>query len=329
MEIVELSANQSFWSVLHSQPLQDNSPVQNYLLMGFYGSLSPELLGLFMNLEGEEPYTRSLIYVDTPFMNPDEGEYTVARLDHLSSRDYLYINPTPLTGGLAHFQTVHDFWLEALQISLVICIVGAGVVLSIRWKKTEKEGEAMSIQLDKASMLTAWFPLWLVLGLSPLVFLFCGIKLNLYTVATPALAMGFGITLIYPMAKELNTGELTFQAVDKAFVRNGIAPIENTAILIFVFMSFLLVPASGIYNAIMVLQLMVIFMAVATLFLLPSVALLMAKDRDQLPAYLEDLERKEQMEKLSRAKEASVHTDEPEAAAHQPEPTLEERIKLK
>ena len=222
-EIIDLMTNQqangelSFWDLLmmFNGDTQGNKRAQAFLLDVFYASITDETRNIFVN----EDYTRTLIYVDMPFIPVADTEKSV---DEINKATEVFSgqrgdSAEKLTGVAATAIEVNQRIVSSQWTSLIFALVLTIIALAIVFK-----GMTYSILTTSPVIATV--------GLQWLVMWQLDVPLSLVTVMIGSILVGVGVDFSIHIAnriKELGGG---IDAIKSAAVGTGMSLFEAATV---------------------------------------------------------------------------------------------------
>jgi len=274
---INFSNSENFWEILHSPPIMQNKPIQKYLLNIFYDALSKESRGMvinqFLEPEKDDYYKKTLIYVDMPILTDKQTHDAVALVNEVVEDHYLYVKPSKLTGVAAVAVAVNDLLLENQKLTLFLSIIFVFLTLSIIFR--EKGSKLPNFKLGGLTTL----PVVMVVALQPLVMILADVSLNLATVMIGSTVIGAGVDFSVHITQRTMERGMNIKSVEHSVEKSGMALVEATGITLLGLCAAFLIPIKAIYNFVLVIMVLLALSAVAAMFVLPSIYVLLIKSR--------------------------------------------------
>jgi len=267
---INFSNSANFWELLHSPAVMQNRGMQKYLLNVFYDTLSEESRGMvinqFLDPHKADYYKKTLIYVDMPVLSDKETHKAVDLVDELTDPgDFTHVKPTKLTGVAAVAVAVNDLLIESQRVTLVLSIVLVFLTLSIIFK--EKGSKYPNFKLGGLTTL----PVVMVVCLEPLVMILADVSLNLATVMIGSTVIGAGVDFSVHITQRTQERGMNIKSVENSVEKSGMALVEATFITVLGLCASFWIPIAAIYNFVLVIMVLLVLSAVAAMFLLPSI----------------------------------------------------------
>jgi len=266
---INLSNSANFWELLHSPAVMQNRGVQKYLLNVFYDALSRESRGMvinqFLDPNKADYYTKTLIYVDMPVLTDKETHEAVVLVNEITEESYIYVRPTKLTGVAAVAVAVNDLLIESQQTTLILSILFVFITLSVIFK--EKGSKWPNFKLGGLTTL----PVVIVVCLEPLVMIMADVSLNLATVMIGSTVIGAGVDFSVHITQRTQERGMNIKSVENSVEKSGMALVEATIITVLGLCAAFWIPIAAIYNFVLVIMILLALSAVAAMFLLPAI----------------------------------------------------------
>ncbi len=277
---LNLSDSQNFWGLLHSPVVMQSRGLQKYLLNVFYDSLSIESRGMlineFLDPTAEDYYTKTLIYVDMPILTDQQTHDAVFKVNDVVERNYVYVEPTQLTGFAAVAVAINDLLIESQKFTLILSIILVFFTLSIVFKD---KGPWWKWNFKLGGLTT--LPVVMVVALEPIVMILADVSLNLATVMIGSTVIGAGVDFSVHITQRMKERGMNIKSVENSVEKSGMALIEATGITVLGLCAAFLIPISAIYNFVLVIMVLLVLSAVAAMFLLPAFFILIIKSRKE------------------------------------------------
>lgn len=213
----QVSGDYSFWDLLmmFNGDTQGNKRAQAFLLDVFYASITDETRNIFVN----EDYTRTLIYVDMPFIPVADTEKSVDEINKATDTfsGQRGDSAEKLTGVAATAIEVNQRIVSSQWTSLIFALVLTIIALAIVFK-----GMTYSILTTSPVIATV--------GLQWLVMWQLDVPLSLVTVMIGSILVGVGVDFSIHIAnriKELGGG---IDAIKSAAVGTGMSLFEAATV---------------------------------------------------------------------------------------------------
>ena len=213
----EVSGDYSFWDLLmmFNGDTQGNKRAQAFLLDVFYASITDETRNIFVN----EDYTRTLIYVDMPFIPVADTERSVEEVNKATDTfsGQRGDSAEKLTGVAATAIEVNQRIVGSQWNSLIFALVLTIIALAIVFK-----GMAYSVITTSPVIATVslqWLVMWQL-----------DVPLSLVTVMIGSILVGVGVDFSIHIAnriKELGGG---IEAIKSAAVGTGMSLFEAATV---------------------------------------------------------------------------------------------------
>lgn len=275
--LVPIQLQGNFWDMLHQSGVNQNKPLQKFLLNVFYDSLSDESRGMLINeykvnettgepIDESEYYKKTLIYVDMPIMSDKEAHKVVSKVDYIClNKPHGDLQVTRLTGVAAVAVAVNDMMYKSQIISLILAIVFVFFTLLIIFKYTKPYKNALKLSL------LASLTIVIIVGLEPLVMKIFNTELNLATIMIGSSIIGAGVDFSIHITQRIREKGETIRSVENSIETSGMGLFEATMITVAGLSSAFYVPAPAIYKFIFVVMILLVLSAVAAMFILPSI----------------------------------------------------------
>jgi predicted RND superfamily exporter protein len=269
---IPLPFNISFWDAITLYA--GRTVTQNTLINLFYGALSKEMNSFLISGD----YSRALIYVFQPSLDITLTRNAVDGINHaVDSLPLTRATASHLTGVAAITLAVNDLLIDGTLISLAVCTFLTWVVLVVVFR---------SWRLGLFTLI----PCLVVIGLEPMILVTLNIPLSVVTVMIGSIAIGTGVDFSIQISQRVRKGGLNMESVKDTVENMGISVVEATSTVVFGFMAVLFspgflvdiamghpytivagVPIQAIRDFIVMINILLILNAVASLFILPAI----------------------------------------------------------
>lgn len=251
----------TFWELL-TEPEKygtDNPQVQRFLLNVFYSSLTDETRGLFIS----EDYSRSLIYVDMPFVAVAETKIAVDAVNDYTHMSYKGdISAEELTGVAAIAIAVNQLIVDSQWSSLGFAIVLTLMTLAIVFK-------------DIRFSICTTAPVIATVSLQWLVMWQMDVPLSLVTVMIGSILVGVGVDFSIHIANRIRELGGGLEAIRTATVSTGMSLFEAATVTTLGLITAYQIPIPEIKPFITVIIILLWIAAASALMLLPAIFVLL------------------------------------------------------
>jgi len=246
----EVNGSSSFWDVLIAV---DNQVAENYMLDVFYRSLTNETRELFMSKD----YSRTLLYINMPYMPVAKTEQAVAMVNENTTKNYI-IDVHELTGIAAVTIAVNNLIVSSQWISLFTAVGLTLMTLAFVFR-------------DMRFALYTTLPVASTVALQWLVMHLFGISLSLVTVMIGSIIIGVGVDYSIHIANRVRELGGDKQAVITSTVTTGMSLTEATVVTILGLSTAYLIPIPEVGPFLTVIIVLLIIAAASALVLLPAI----------------------------------------------------------
>lgn len=257
------SEDATFWNVLLSlDSVPGNEASQIFLLNVFYDSLTDETRSLFVSSD----YSRSLIYVDMPFLPVKETEGSVNEINEYSEQTYAdgNIDSGKLTGVAAVAIVVNKLIVSSQWSSLAFAVILTLITLGIVFRD-------LRFAIWTTSPVVATVALqWLVMAVKD-------VSLSLVTVMIGSILVGVGVDFSIHIANRIRELGGGIEAIRLATVSTGMSLFEAATVTTLGLATAYLIPIPEIKPFITVIIILLWIAAASALFLLPAIFVTLEK----------------------------------------------------
>ena len=272
----EVEGNGSFWetlSALDGSPSGDDQ-AHNFLLYVFYNSMTAEMRELFIS----SSFSRSLIYIDMPFMDVKNTEEAV---DGAGGVNYWVDNTagvksTYLVGVASVTIEVNNLIVDSQWRSLGFALLFTIVTLGLVFR-------------DLRFALLTTLPVGFTVGMQWLAMDYLGVPLSLVTVMVGSILVGVGIDFSIHIANRVKEQGGTIEAVRVACASTGMSLFEATTVTAAGLTCAYQIPIEAIHPFVTVIIILLIVAALAALLLLPAIYSLLIKSNVSLTGGVETM----------------------------------------
>ena len=272
----EVEGNGSFWetlSALDGSPSGDDQ-AHNFLLYVFYNSMTDEMRELFIS----SSFSRSLIYIDMPFMDVRNTEEAV---DGPGGVNYwvdntVGVKSTYLVGVASVTIEVNNLIVDSQWRSLGFALLFTILTLGLVFR-------------DLRFALLTTLPVGFTVAMQWLAMDALGVPLSLVTVMVGSILVGVGIDFSIHIANRVKEQGGTIEAVRVACASTGMSLTEAVTVTAFGLFSAYLIPIDAIKPFVTVIILLLFVAAVAALLLLPAIYSLLIKSNVSLTGGVETM----------------------------------------
>ena len=251
----------SFWDLLVTPRDEGagNSRIEGFLLNVFYNSLSDETRGLFIS----DDYSRSLIYVDMPFVPVAETDQAVTLVNDYTSMDYRGdIDAEELTGVAAVAIAVNELIVGSQWSSLGFAVILTIMTLAIVFK-------------DIRFSLWTTAPVIATVSLQWLVMWRMDVSLSLVTVMIGSILVGVGVDFSIHIANRIRELGGGIEAIRTSTVSTGMSLFEAATVTTLGMITAYQIPIPEIKPFITVIIILLWIAAASALILLPAIFVLL------------------------------------------------------
>ena len=272
----EVAGNGSFWetlSALDGSPSGDDQ-AHNFLIYVFYNSMTDEMRELFIS----SSFSRSLIYIDMPFMDVKNTEEAV---DGPGGINYWVDNTAGVKSsylvGVASVtievnNLIVDSQWRSLGFALLFTILTLGLVFR-----------------DLRFALLTTIPVFFTVAMQWLAMDALGVPLSLVTVMVGSILVGVGIDFSIHIANRVKEQGGTMEAVKVACASTGMSLFEATTVTAAGLTSAYYIPIQAIHPFVTVIIILLIVAALSALLLLPAIYALLIKNNVSLTGGVETM----------------------------------------
>jgi len=247
----------SFWDLLVTPRDEGagNSRIEGFLLNVFYNSLSDETRGLFIS----DDFSRSLIYVDMPFVPVAETDKAVTLVNDYTSMDYRGdIDAEELTGVAAVAIAVNELIVGSQWSSLGFAVILTIMTLAIVFK-------------DIRFSLWTTAPVIATVSLQWLVMWRMDVSLSLVTVMIGSILVGVGVDFSIHIANRIRELGGGIEAIRTSTVSTGMSLFEAATVTTLGMITAYQIPIPEIKPFITVIIILLWVAAASALILLPAI----------------------------------------------------------
>jgi len=251
----------SFWDLLVTPRDEGagNSRIEGFLLNVFYNSLSDETRGLFIS----DDFSRSLIYVDMPFVPVAETDKAVTLVNDYTSMDYRGdIDAEELTGVAAVAIAVNELIVGSQWSSLGFAVILTIMTLAIVFK-------------DIRFSLWTTAPVIATVSLQWLVMWRMDVSLSLVTVMIGSILVGVGVDFSIHIANRIRELGGGIEAIRTSTVSTGMSLFEAATVTTLGMITAYQIPIPEIKPFITVIIILLWVAAASALILLPAIFVLL------------------------------------------------------
>ena len=274
----EVEGNGSFWetlSALDGSPSGDDQ-AHNFLLYVFYNSMTDEMRELFIS----SSFSRSLIYIDMPFMDVRNTEEAV---DGPGGVNYWVDNTagvksTYLVGVASVTIEVNNLIVDSQWRSLGFALLFTILTLGLVFR-------------DLRFALLTTLPVGFTVAMQWLAMDALGVPLSLVTVMVGSILVGVGIDFSIHIANRVKEQGGTIEAVRVACASTGRSLFEATTVTAAGLTCAYYIPIEAIHPFVTVIIILLIVAALAALLLLPAIFSLLIKSNLSLTGGVETMVR--------------------------------------
>jgi len=272
----EVEGNGSFWetlSALDGSPSGDDQ-VHNFLIYVFYNSMTDEMRELFIS----SGFSRSLIYIDMPFMDVKNTEEAV---DGPGGINYWVDNTAGVKSsylvGVASVtievnNLIVDSQWRSLGFALLFTILTLGLVFR-----------------DLRFALLTTVPVFFTVAMQWLAMDSLGVPLSLVTVMVGSILVGVGIDFSIHIANRVKEQGGTMEAVKVACASTGMSLFEATTVTAAGLTCAYRIPIEALHPFVTVIIILLIVAALSALLLLPAIYALLIKNNVGLTGGVETM----------------------------------------
>jgi predicted RND superfamily exporter protein len=261
----EQSGNASFWRTLDTLDAQDLGGVQtqNFLIYVFYNSLTKEMRELFISND----YSRSLIYIDMPFMDV-VGTETATNLVNKHASESSFPN-TELVGVASVTIEVNDLIVGSQWTSLGFALLFTILTLGLVFR------DILYALLTTIPVFFTVFMQWLIMDTG-------NVELSLVTVMIGSILVGVGVDFSIHIANRVKELGGSLEAIKSACSSTGMSLFEAVVVTTAGMMCAFQIPIPAIKPFVVVIIVLLIIAAISALLLLPAIYALMVKSNVNL-----------------------------------------------
>ena len=258
----EFDDDLTFWRLLEeidrNPALTENSQKrqQIFLLNVFYNSLTDETRYLFT----EPTYSRSLVYIDMPFLPVKETQTSVSSINEHASMTYAEgnVRSGELTGVAAVSIAVNSLIVESQWSSLAFAVILTLITLGIVFK-----------DLRFATWTT--LPVVSTVALQWLVMARMDVSLSLVTVMIGSILVGVGVDFSIHIANRIRELGGGIEAIRTSTVSTGMSLFEAATVTTLGMVTAYLIPIPEIKPFVTVVIILLWIAAASALVLLPAI----------------------------------------------------------
>ena len=261
----EQSGNASFWRTLDTLDAQDLGGVQtqNFLIYVFYNSLTEEMRELFISND----YSRSLIYIDMPFMDV-VGTETATNLVNKHASESSFPN-TELVGVASVTIEVNDLIVGSQWTSLGFALLFTILTLGLVFR------DILYALLTTIPVFFTVFMQWLIMDAG-------NVELSLVTVMIGSILVGVGVDFSIHIANRVKELGGSLEAIKSSCASTGMSLVEATVVTAAGMMCAFKIPIPAIKPFVIVIIVLLVIAAISALLLLPAIYSLMVKSNVNL-----------------------------------------------
>jgi len=247
----QVNQDTSFWEVLQGL---ENTESQSFMLNVFYDSLTNETREFFVSKD----YTRTLLYVNMPFLPVSETSVAVDDVNRWISYPYGSVNVQDLTGVAAVTIAVNNLIVDSQWTSLGFAVLLTLLTLAIVFR-------------DLRYAVWTTIPVVATVGLQWLVMWGLDITLSLVTVMIGSIVIGVGVDYSIHISNRIRELGGTLEAIEKATVSTGMSLTEATVVTTFGLWTAYMIPIPEVKPFVTVIIVLLIIAASSALVLLPAI----------------------------------------------------------
>jgi len=272
----EVEGNGSFWetlSALDGSPSGDDQ-AHNFLIYVFYNSMTDEMRELFIS----PSYSRSLIYIDMPFMDVKNTEEAVDGpgginywVDHTSG-----VKSSHLVGVASVTIEVNNLIVDSQWRSLGFALLFTILTLGLVFR-------------DLRFALLTTVPVFFTVAMQWLAMDALGVPLSLVTVMVGSILVGVGIDFSIHIANRVKEQGGTMEAVKIACASTGMSLFEATTVTAAGLTCAYRIPIEALHPFVTVIIILLIVAALSALLLLPAIYALLIKNNVGLTGGVETM----------------------------------------
>jgi len=251
----------SFWDLLVTPRDEGagNSRIEGFLLNVFYNSLSDETRGLFIS----DDFSRSLIYVDMPFVPVAETDKAVTLVNDYTSMDYRGdIDAEELTGVAAVAIAVNELIVGSQWSSLGFAVILTIMTLAIVFKDIRFSVWTTAPVIATVSL--QWLVMWRM-----------DVSLSLVTVMIGSILVGVGVDFSIHIANRIRELGGGIEAIRTSTVSTGMSLFEAATVTTLGMITAYQIPIPEIKPFITVIIILLWVAAASALILLPAIFVLL------------------------------------------------------
>ncbi|RZP08195.1 MAG: hypothetical protein EVA35_04095 [Candidatus Poseidoniales archaeon] len=272
----EVEGNGSFWetlSALDGSPSGDDQ-AHNFLIYVFYNSMTDEMRELFIS----SSYSRSLIYIDMPFMDVKNTEEAVDGpgginywVDHTTG-----VKSSHLVGVASVTIEVNNLIVDSQWRSLGFALLFTILTLGLVFR-------------DLRFALLTTVPVFFTVAMQWLAMDSLGVPLSLVTVMVGSILVGVGIDFSIHIANRVKEQGGTMEAVKIACASTGMSLFEATTVTAAGLTCAYRIPIEALHPFVTVIIILLIVAALSALLLLPAIYALLIKNNVGLSGGVETM----------------------------------------
>ncbi len=258
----EFDDDLTFWRLLEeidrNPALTENAQTrqQIFLLNVFYNSLTDETRYLFT----EPTYSRSLIYIDMPFLPVKETATSVKSINEHAGMNYAdgNVRSSELTGVAAVSIAVNSLIVKSQWSSLAFAVVLTLITLGIVFK-------------DLRFAIWTTLPVVATVSLQWLVMAKMDVSLSLVTVMIGSILVGVGVDFSIHIANRIRELGGGIEAIRTSTVSTGMSLFEAATVTTLGLVTAYLIPIPAIKPFVTVVIILLWIAAASALLLLPAI----------------------------------------------------------
>jgi predicted RND superfamily exporter protein len=253
----------TFWELLTgpraSGTGQESPAAERFLLNVFYSSLTDETRGLFIS----DDYSRSLIYVDMPFVPVAETTVAVDAVNEVTHKPRMGdIGIEELTGVAAVAIAVNELIVSSQWSSLGFAVVLTLMTLAIVFRDIRFSIWTTAPVI--ATVALQWLVMWQM-----------DVPLSLVTVMIGSILVGVGVDFSIHIANRIRELGGGIEAIRISTVNTGMSLFEAATVTTLGLVSAYQIPIPEIKPFVTVIIILLWIAAASALFLLPAIFVLL------------------------------------------------------
>jgi predicted RND superfamily exporter protein len=253
----------TFWELLtgprESNTGQENPAVERFLLNVFYSSLTDETRGLFIS----DDYSRSLIYVDMPFVPVAETTIAVTAVNEETHKPRMGdIGVEELTGVAAVAIAVNELIVSSQWSSLGFAVILTLMTLAIVFRDIRFSMWTTAPVI--ATVALQWLVMWQM-----------DVPLSLVTVMIGSILVGVGVDFSIHIANRIRELGGGIEAIRNSTVSTGMSLFEAATVTTLGLVTAYQIPIPEIKPFVTVIIILLWIAAASALILLPAIFVLL------------------------------------------------------